>query len=183
MAKFLRFIGFMVLALALWQTVSDTFANKAASGGNVVSENTIAVHEQTDAYIAMPQLPYLPDAELAGMGGQLHSLTYSRIQRISTTEYIFSLKDWIDKLAQRAAVLSLHREKLYDATAYYRCQPVCEYYIFTLRRILIAPPPPTGLRCRRASPAGKLKSLCPTRPRRAPSPSPPHRIRDIPLAL
>ena len=48
----------MVLALALWQTVSDTFANKAASGGNVVSENTIAVHEQTDAYIAMPQLPY-----------------------------------------------------------------------------------------------------------------------------
>ena len=25
--------------------------------------NTIAVHEQTDAYIAMPQLPYLPDAE------------------------------------------------------------------------------------------------------------------------
>lgn len=66
----------MVLALALWQTVSDTFANKAASGGNVVSENTIAVHEQTDAYIAMPQLPYLPDAELAGMGGQLHSLTY-----------------------------------------------------------------------------------------------------------
>ena len=124
MAEFLRFIGFMVLALALWQTVSDTFANKAASGGNVVSENTIAVHEQTDAYIAMPQLPYLPDAELAGMGGQLHSLTYSRIQRI-------------DKLAQRAAVLSLHREKLYDATAYYRCQPVCEYYIFTLRRILI----------------------------------------------
>ena len=109
----------MVLALALWQTVSDTFANKAASGGNVVSENTIAVHE------------------LAGRGGQLHSLTYSRIQRISTTEYIFSLKDWIDKLAQRAAVLSLHREKLYDATAYYRCQPVCEYYIFTLRRILI----------------------------------------------
>ena len=67
--------------------------------------------------LVMPQLPYLPDAELAGMGGQLHSLTYSRIQRISTTEYIFSLKDWIDKLAQRAAVLSLHREKLYDATA------------------------------------------------------------------
>ena len=139
----------MVLALALWQTVSDTFANKAVSGGNVVSENhaeliyvvhfgqNVAGHEQTDAYIAMPQLPYLPDAELAGMGGQLHSLTYSRIQRISTTEYIFSLKDWIDKLAQRAAVLSLHREKLYDATAYYRCQPVCEYYIFTLRRILI----------------------------------------------
>ena len=46
-----------------------------------------------------------------------------QIQRISTTEYIFSLKDWIDKLAQRAAVLSLHREKLYDACLLYtsRC--------------------------------------------------------------
>lgn len=137
MAKFLRFIGFMVLALALWQTAGDTFADEAVSGGDVVNEQSIAVYKQSGSYIAMPQLPYLPDAELAGIGGQLRSLTYSRIQRISTTEYIFSLKDWIDKLAQREAVLSLHREKLYDATACYRCQPVCQYYIFTLRRILI----------------------------------------------
>ena len=50
--------------------------------------------------------------------------------------YLF-LKGWVDKIAQREAVLSLHREKLFDATAYYRCQPVCEYYIFALRRILI----------------------------------------------
>lgn len=82
-------------------------------------------------------LPYLPVAELASNNGHVQSLTMSRIQRSYITEYIFSLKDWVDKLAQREAVLSLHREKLYDATAYYRCQPVCEYYIFTLRRILI----------------------------------------------
>lgn len=127
----------MVLALALWQTASDAFADKAANDGNVVGAKEVAVHEQTDSYIAMPQLPYLPDADLAGSCGQLHSLSYSRIQRFSATEYIFALKGWIDKLAHRKAVLSLHREKLYDATAYYRCQPVCEYYIFTLRRILI----------------------------------------------
>ena len=127
----------MVLALALWQTAGDAFADKTADVGQAVTQKGIAMQQQNDSYIAMPQLPYLPDAELAGSGGQSHLLTYSRIQRLSTTEYIFSLKDWIDKLAQREAVLSLHREKLYDATAYYRCQPVCEYYIFTLRRILI----------------------------------------------
>lgn len=128
----------MVLALALWQTASDTFADKTADAGQTVNGLNLAMHQQSGTYIATPQLPYLPEAELAGTGGvQSHLSNFSRIQRISISEYIFSLKDWIDKLTQRAAVLSLHREKLYDATAYYRCQPVCEYYIFTLRRILI----------------------------------------------
>ena len=35
---------------------APVLAVSAASGGNVVSENTIAVHEQTDAYIAMPHV-------------------------------------------------------------------------------------------------------------------------------
>lgn len=141
MAKFLRFIGFLVLALALWQTAGDAFTDVAVSGRdavNVANEQGIVLPDaQAKSCIAMPPLPYLPDAELAGAGGQINLLACSRIQRITTTEYIFSLKEWIDKLARRVAVLSLHREKLYDATAYYRCQPVCEYYIFTLRRILI----------------------------------------------
>lgn len=42
-----------------------------------------------------------------------------------------------EKTAALFSALSLHREKLYDATACHRCLPVCEYYIFTLRRILI----------------------------------------------
>ncbi|MEL5894567.1 hypothetical protein AAE250_13855 [Bacteroides sp. GD17] len=138
MARFVRFIGFLVLALALWQVAGDTFIGETVDAGKAVNEKTVAVYNQQDnSCIAAPQLPYLPDAELAGTGGQSQLLTFSRLQRSYTTKYIFSLRDWIDKVAQRAAVLSLHREKLYDATAYYRCQPVCEYYIFTLRRILI----------------------------------------------
>lgn len=136
MAKFLRLIGFLVLVLSLWQTASDTFADREADAGKPMSEN-VAVYQQEGTCVSAPQLPYLPDAELAGMSGQSQLLSFSRVQRFITTEYIFSLKDWVDKLAQREAVLSLHREKLYDSTAYYRCQPVCEYYIFTLRRIII----------------------------------------------
>lgn len=137
MDKFLKFIGFLVLAFALWQTGGDTFTVKAVDAGFTMNENSAIVHQKSSACITTPQLPYLPEAELAGIGGQSQLSNYSRIQRFFTTEYIFSLKDCIDRLTMREAALSLHREKLYDATAYYRYQPVCEYYIFTLRRILI----------------------------------------------
>ena len=84
-----------------------------------------------------PQLPYLPVAELASNSGHLHSLAMSRIQRSYTAEYIFSLKDWVDKLARAKRFCLCIKRSFYDSTAYYGCKPVCEYYIFTLRRILI----------------------------------------------
>lgn len=143
MARFLRFIGFLVLALALWQTASDTFIGRPIDDGKCVNEKcvnekaTVIYHQQKETCIAVPQLPYLPEAELAGFSGQSQLLTFLRIQRSSALDCIFSLKGWVNMLSQREAVLTLHREKLYDATAYYRCNPVCEYYIFALRRILI----------------------------------------------
>ena len=165
MAKFLRFIGLLVIALAVWQTATEAFAVKAVGeegclvpNGKEDNEEALAVSDegviagvrslasngrnvvaqvQDDSSIGMPPLPYLPDAELADAGGQAHSPACSRAQRSSITNYIVSLKEWIGRLARREAALSLHREKLYDATAFHRCRPVCEYYIFTLRRILI----------------------------------------------
>ena len=138
MAKYLRFIGFLILALALWQTASGTFIDKTVDEGKSMDTKSAAMfHQQSESYIAVPQFPYLPEAELAGGIGQSQLLNFLRVQRSFAIEYVFSLKDWVDMLAQRDAVLSLHREKLYDTSAYYRCHPVCEYYIFTLRRILI----------------------------------------------
>lgn len=138
MAKYLRFIGFLVFAFALWQTASDMFIGRTIDEGKCVNEKAAVIyHQQTETCIAVPQLPYLPEAELAGFSGQSQLLTFLRMQRSSATDCIFSLKDWMNMLSLREAVLTLHREKLYDATAYYRCNPVCEYYIFALRRILI----------------------------------------------
>lgn len=137
MVQFLRFIVFLVLALSLWQTAGNAFPVKKGDARKYVAENGVTVYHQEETCVSAPQLPYLPDAELSGMSGQSHVLSLSRIQRFITIEYLFSLKDWLDKLAQWEAVLSLHREKLYDTTAYYRCQPACEYYIFMLRRIVI----------------------------------------------
>lgn len=173
MARFLRFIGFLVLALALWQVAGEAFTDKIVNGGNAanvtrppVTMKSLAANStspsvtvtslvatakdfavtgkgmaeqgrQSASSITAPQLPYLPDAELADIGERMRLPGYCRIQRSSTTEYVFSLREWVGRLALRAAVLSLHREKLYDVTAYHPCQPVCEYYIFALRRILI----------------------------------------------
>ena len=80
---------------------------------------------------------HLSDAELAGSAGTTQLLTFSRAQRSYTTEYILSLKDMIERLAHRDDVLSLHRSKLFDTSTSYRCHPACEYYVFTLRRIII----------------------------------------------
>lgn len=136
MAKYLRFIGFLVLALALWQTAGNMFIGEPIDSGKRVDLNSTAIyHQQEEAYNAVSKLPYLPEAEMAGGIGQSQLLNSLRVQRSFAIENVFSLQ--VDMLARRDAILSLHREKLYDTSAYYRCHPVCEYYIFTLRRILI----------------------------------------------
>ena len=124
MGRYLKIIGLLVLALALWQTSGTvpTSDGGVSTGDSTDIQAVTAAHSQDGTCFTSPHL---------------HSLAMSRIQRSYTAEYIFSLKDWVDKLARREAVLSLHKEKLYDSTAYYGCKPVCEYYIFTLRRILI----------------------------------------------
>lgn len=138
MVKLLRLIGFLVFAFVFWQIAGDTFTETKVDAGKHVTEKGITVGHQEDACVSVPQLPYLPDAELTGLFGHSQSLSFSRLQRSLTTEYFVSLKSWVNKLAQREAMLSLHREKLYDATSLHnRCQPACEYYIFTLRRIII----------------------------------------------
>ena len=126
MGRYLKFIGFLVLAFIVWQTSGAAFADGSSAGAEEsmdIRTVPVAAHHQEEACFTSPRLPYLPVAELASNNGHVQLLTMSRIQRSYIT--------------QREAVLSLHREKLFDATAYYRCQPVCEYYIFALRRILI----------------------------------------------
>jgi len=144
MARFLKVILFLVLTTAFWGSLSDVFTAKAVDsitlatqvgmeGDGNIQKNVV----RQGSYIPAPQLPYLSDAEIASSGGTSQLLTFSRAQRSYTTEYILSLKDVVAQLAHREGALSLHRSKLYDTSAFYRCSPVCEYYVFTLRRIII----------------------------------------------
>ena len=96
MGRYLKIIGLLVLALALWQTSGTvpTSDGGVSTGDSTDIQAVTAAHSQDGTCFTSPQLPYLPVAELASNSGHLHSLAMSRIQRSYTAEYIFSLKDW-----------------------------------------------------------------------------------------
>ena len=144
MAKFLKVILFLILAAAFCGSVSDAFTVQTVDAITIAAQTGLGEEgnaQRNDvrqgSYIPAPQLPYLSDAELASSAGTIQLLTFSRAQLSYTTEYILSLKDMIERLAHRDGALSLHRSKLFDTSTSYRCHPACEYYVFTLRRIII----------------------------------------------
>ena len=138
MAKFLKVILFLILAAAFCGSVSDAFTVQTVDAITIAAQTGLGEEGNAQgSYIPAPQLPYLSDAELASSAGTTQLLTFSRAQRSYTTEYILSLKDMIERLAHRDGALSLHRSKLFDTSTSYRCHPACEYYVFTLRRIII----------------------------------------------
>lgn len=125
MAKFLKVILFLVLATAFGGSVSD------------VSAVPMADEPVCESYVPASRCPHWADAELAGAGGVTQLLTCSRVQRSHTTEYLLSLKEVAARLVHRAGAWSLHRSKLFTSSLSYRCHPVCGYYVFALRRIII----------------------------------------------
>lgn len=153
MVKFVKLILILVLTITFYGGVSDAFTVLAVDQRDVVSSESLDgltdhsvlaaegdVQKGIDrqgSYISAPQLPYISDAELASSGGTSQLLTFSRVQRYYTTEYILSLKDVVERIAHREGALSLHRAKLFDTSAFYRCSPASEYYVFALRRIII----------------------------------------------
>lgn len=144
MARFLKVILPLILLFALWGSVSDAFTAKVVDASGIASQSMMGEEGdmlRNDAwqgcYIAAPQLPYVSDAELASTGGHTQLLTSSRAQRLYTTEYFLSLKGVVEQRVLCEDALSLHRSKLYDTGAFYRCSPVSEYYVFALRRIII----------------------------------------------
>lgn len=151
MERYLRIIVTLMLALAWWQTSGDVpAASDVPAAGSVFAAGDVAGGEESaetqavasvchrdSACFTAARLPYLPVAELASSHGCVQLLSTSRILRSYITQSIFSVKDRVEKLARRQAVLVRHRSKLFDATACYRCLPVCGYYVFALRRILI----------------------------------------------
>lgn len=144
MAKYMKLLLLLILTTAFWGNVSDALTAKAvdatglfAQSGLEEDENMWSNISQKGYYIPAPQLPYLSDAELTSSAGHTQLLTSSRAQRFYISEYILSMKDVVERMAHREGALSHQRSKLFDSTAFYRCHPVCEYYVFTLRKIII----------------------------------------------
>jgi hypothetical protein len=131
MAKLVKVILFLLLTVAFHSIA-----------GNVSTEKTVDKQECDITYaigqhgeICAPGFPGKPVAELNNL--QSHQISVSRIQRVQLGEYFFSLKNVLQCCADRESSLSQHWGRIYDTTTSYYCHPSSEYYVYTLRRIII----------------------------------------------
>ena len=85
--------------------------------------------------ISAPDFPYAPVAELNNL--QSHQISVTSIQRVQLGEYFTTLRNLLQCCADRENSLSQHRGRIYNTTTSYYCQPSSEYYVFTLRHIII----------------------------------------------
>lgn len=137
MAHFLRYIGILILVLAIGQRAGEALDSSLSDAVSCVQMEQVAFQQEESERFTMPQWPCLPDAELAGANGCPQLMGSSRMQRSAVMEYLFFLKERVGELARYEAVRSQYQGKIYESVPSHFCSPVCDYYIFTLRRILI----------------------------------------------
>ena len=131
MARFVRVILFLLLTVFL-NGIASNISNEKLEQEECVP----VVHLVHQDQIGAPEFPYLPVAVLAN-NLQCHQVSMSRIQRVQNCEYFFLLKNFLQNWAERESSLSLHRVKIYATTVSCYCQPASEYYVFTLKHIII----------------------------------------------
>ncbi len=131
MAKFVKVILFLLLAVALHGVAGNVFTEKTVGQ----AENDITYSVIQHGQISTPEFPCSPVAELTNL--QSHQISVTRIQRVQLGEYFTTLKNLLQCCAERDNSLSQHLGRIYDTTTSYYCQPASEYYVFTLRHIII----------------------------------------------
>ena len=131
MAKFVKVILFLLLTVTLHGVASNVFTEKPVEQSELVITYSMKQHEQ----ISAPDFPYAPVAELNNL--QSHQISVTRIQRVQLGEYFTTLRNLLQCCADRENSLSQHRGRIYNTTTSYYCQPSSEYYVFTLRHIII----------------------------------------------
>ena len=133
MAKFVKVILFLLLTVAFHSIAGNV------STAKVVDEQeraiTYAMRQHGEIRNCYAYFPGKPVAELNNL--QSHQISVTRIQRVQLGEYFFSLKNALQCCADRDNSLSQHWGRIYGTTTSYYCQPSSEYYVYTLRRIII----------------------------------------------
>lgn len=136
MVKLIKVILAFLFVMLLQSATSDYSACSTAKVDDCIAL-TLPAKNIPESTVEAARSPYFPDAELAGTGIQFHQVTISRLQRISASEYLLSLKGLAQKLVNYKAALTQHWSRIYSTTTSHYCYPASEYYIFTLRRIII----------------------------------------------
>ena len=129
--KFVKVILFLLLTVAFHSIAGNVSTAKVVDE----QERAITYAMRQHGEISAPDLPGKPVAELNNL--QSHQISVTRIQRVQLGEYFFSLKNALQCCADRDNSLSQHWGRIYGTTTSYYCQPSSEYYVYTLRRIII----------------------------------------------
>ena len=145
MVKFLKLILFLLLSTVFGGSISDEPVAWAAEDNVFAYQETVIeewgmrveVIASSESYVSASQLPYMPDAEIENLGGAIQLLTFLRVQRSYTTEFLLSLKGVLIRMARHVGALSSQRLKLFDISTFGQLRPACEYYVFALRHIII----------------------------------------------
>ncbi len=133
----IRLLKFALVLLLMWPlnaALDELIAHQTV--GQEQCESTYPVNSIPNK-IQETTYPYWPAVELNASAANAYQLVASRIQRWVVTEYTISMKSILQKLADREAAVSQHQERIYDTTISYFCEPASQYYVYTLRRILI----------------------------------------------
>lgn len=131
MAKIIKVILFLLLAVVLHGVAGNVFTDKQVDQEELAVTYSLEKQGQFNS----PDAPCFPIAELTNL--QSHQLSVTRIQRVQIGEYFSSLKNLLQYCADRENSLSQHLGRIYNTTTSYYCQPPSEYYVFTLRHIII----------------------------------------------
>lgn len=132
MARYLKYIVFVLLTITLQGVAGKAFTEKAVE--EVTCDNIDFLAQQQGQFSA-PEFPYIPVAELTNLQG--HQLSVTRLQKVQLEEYCSVLKSLLQTCAECDNSLLQQKGHLYNTTISHYCQPPSEYYVFALRRIII----------------------------------------------
>lgn len=133
MERIIKLILFFLLAVVLHVSVNDNLVRED------LSEEILSLSYSSQQYsVDSIRLPYLPDGELGGVGLYLQQPVSSRTHRIYFEGFAYSLRDIVQVMADRDAMLFGHWQKLSNrALLSSITHPVSEYYVFALKHIII----------------------------------------------
>lgn len=130
---------FLYILLFACYSLSETTSVSSASSVEASNDVMSSVQKEANSKL-LCQAASFEVSHFAEFGGLFTSSSYSsflRLQRNHYSEIYCALRFILNRLSLRFIDLSNIQLNLCSFSSFFHCQPVCKYYIFTLRRILI----------------------------------------------
>lgn len=131
MVKLLKLIGLLALVMLMQHTAEQT------PGASMLEEECSSTDALVEQTFDLPRFPLLADAEPVGSGGlfRLSSSSFSS-RTVIACKYSL-LRECAFPTEYHVSHLYRCLEQLFPTITSFHPLPVCDYYIFALRRILI----------------------------------------------